>query len=86
MFQCLLAGDALCGIKIEQLSENLKGHRVCTRKQSGKCDLRLDRERANVVLRLYQCDVNGDAGMNSYLKRTRGDPTRRRVSSDGVPR
>ena len=52
MVQCLLAGDPLCGVKVEKLAEKIDGERVGTGEESLEWDARLDGQGTDVVLGL----------------------------------
>ena len=80
----LLAGDALRGVEVEHLGEEVEGERVGLREELLEGDAGFDGKRADVVLGLDGLSDPNEREWNKGL--TRGDPTRRRVSSEGVPR
>jgi hypothetical protein len=80
----LLAGDTLRGIEVKHLGKQVESKRVRLRKELLERHARFDWEGANIVLRLYT--RQGTAVRMQCSGPTRGEPTRRRVSSEGVPR
>lgn len=90
MIQGLLARDALGRVKVEHLLQEVDGERVGVGVERREWDAGLDGQRADVVLCLCGGTRSRDGqqrrGCARTTRRTRGDPTRRRVSSLGVPR
>jgi hypothetical protein len=86
MVQCLFTADSLCWVETEHLGEEVDGKGVGVRIERGERDPGLDRERPDIILGLS--DGNETRIENKKQKKwlTRGEPTRRRVSSEGVPK
>ena len=87
VLQCLFACNSLRGIKVEHLGEQVESERVRMWEQLRERYPRPDGQRPNVILSLWIL-LNDTAEIFSDLERrlTLGEPTRRRVSSEGVPR
>ena len=92
VLQCLIAGDASRGIKVEHLGEQIERERVRMREQLRERHTGPDGQRTDVVLRLIVNSLSQKKMRESATatfsgrRRTLGEPTRRRVSSEGVPR
>ena len=85
VFQRLVTSNSLCGIKVEHLGEQVKSEWVCVWEQLRERYSGPDGQRPDIVLSLWFFQLNknfGDRGGRLTL----GEPTRRRVSSEGVPR
>lgn len=86
MLEGILAARSLGWVEAEHLAEQIDGKWVCVWVELLEGDAWLNRKRANIVLSLNIIVSERVKYVLDDLKLTRGDPTRRRASSVGVPR
>ena len=86
MFESILAARSLGWVEAEHLAEQVDSEWVCVWVELLEGNAWLDRKRTDVVLGLNEIvSVRVNYALDD-LRLTRGDPTRRRASSVGVPR